>query len=308
MRAKTVAGLALVCGVLLAGCSGGSGGSDNSTASVAGETGNAGSAEIAPAEPPSAQKTDPGQEKADESAGSTQDVPLGDLDAPGRQLARNARLGLTAPDVAVVADRAREITAAAGGYLGSERTRGESATLNLTVPSDRLDGTLAELSRLGTVTSREQDVQDVTEQVVDVQARLGTQRKSVERVRALLDRAATVSEITSIERELTSREAALESLQARQDKLAGSVATSKVALTVQTAGASGGAPEDDGFGGGFGDGWRAFLDFGSGVLTVLGAMAPFLLILGTPVVAAVWWVRRRRTRVRAQEAALPAVE
>jgi cytochrome c oxidase assembly factor CtaG len=41
-------------------------------------------------------------------------------------------------------------------------------------------------------------------------------------------------------------------------------------------------------------GWDAFLAFGGGVLTVLGALAPFLLVLGTPAVAAFWWFRRRR--------------
>lgn len=45
---------------------------------------------------------------------------------------------------------------------------------------------------------------DVTEQLVDVESRIATQRASVERIRALLARAASVSEITSVESELTS--------------------------------------------------------------------------------------------------------
>jgi hypothetical protein len=36
------------------------------------------------------------------------------------------------------------------------------------------------------------------------------------------------------------------------------------------------------------------LAFGGGVLTVLGALALFLFVLGTPAGAAFWWFHRRR--------------
>ena len=190
---------------------------------------------------------------------------------------------------------AEQIAIGAGGFTGAEHTDSSSATLTLSVPADKLDAALGQLATLSgtTVTSREQTAQDVTDQTVDVEARLATQRASVERVRALLARANSVSEIASVEGELTTRESELESLQRRRDALAGSVAMSTVTLSV-SAPAPAPANSGGGFLGGLAGGWDAFLAFGGGVLTVLGALAPFLLVLGTPAVAAFWWFRRRR--------------
>ena len=56
---------------------------------------------------------------------------------------------------------------------------------------------LDELAKLGTEESRAVQTEDVTEQLVDLDARLATQRASVDRVRALLARASTIGEVVS---------------------------------------------------------------------------------------------------------------
>lgn len=221
--------------------------------------------------------------------------------ATERKLSRSARLDLTATKVTDVVAQARGIAQGAGGYTGQESTGDESATLSLAVPADKLDGVLDQLSHLGTsLVKRELSTQDVTEQVVDVEARLATQRASVERIRALLARATSVSEIASVESELTSREATLESLEQQRNSLAGSVAMATVAMTVRSVAAPPPPGEDhSGFLGGLAGGWHAFLVFGGGLLTVLGAIAPFLLILA-PLGGLAWWLHRRR-RIPAPE-------
>jgi hypothetical protein len=221
--------------------------------------------------------------------------------ATERKLSRSARLELTATKVTDVVAQARGIAQGAGGYTGQESTGDESATLSLAVPADKLDGVLDQLSHLGTsLVKRELNTQDVTEQVVDVEARLATQRASVERIRALLARASSVSEIASVESELTSREATLESLEQQRNSLAGSVAMATVAMTVRSVAAPPPPGEDhSGFLGGLAGGWHAFLVFGGGLLTVLGAIAPFLLILA-PLGWLAWWLHRRR-RIPAPE-------
>ncbi|MEV6832523.1 DUF4349 domain-containing protein [Amycolatopsis sp. NPDC051102] len=221
--------------------------------------------------------------------------------ATDRKLSRSARLELTATKVTDVVAQARGIAQGAGGYTGQESTGDESATLSLAVPADKLDGVLDQLSHLGTrLVKRELNTQDVTEQVVDVEARLATQRASVERIRALLGRAASVSEIASVESELTSREATLESLEQQRNSLAGSVAMATVAMTVRSVAAPPPPGEDhSGFFGGLAGGWHAFLIFGGALLTVLGAIAPFLLFL-VPLGWLGWWLHRRR-RIAAPE-------
>ncbi|WP_410577264.1 DUF4349 domain-containing protein [Amycolatopsis sp. lyj-108] len=239
----------------------------------------------------------PNKESSDSAgkAGSGKDpAPVGQPGITDRKLVRTASLELTAPNVADVISQVRVITQGAAGYTGQESTQEKRATVNVVVPSERLDGVLDQLAKLGKQVRREITATDVTEQMVDIESRLATQRASVERVRALLAKATSISEIASVESELTSREAELESLQKRRESLAGSVAMSTISLQVKAEAVVAEEESRSGFFGGLTNGWDAFLTFGGGLLTVLGAMAPFVLVFGVPAAALVWWLRKRR--------------
>ncbi|WIX80182.1 DUF4349 domain-containing protein [Amycolatopsis carbonis] len=240
------------------------------------------------------------------AAGNSANAPaVGAAGTTDRKLARSARLHLSTPKLDDVVSRARVIVTGAGGYTGQESTLESSATLSLAVPAEKLDGVLDQLAGLGKVAKRELSSQDVTAQVVDVDARLATQRASVDRIRALLAKATSISEIASVESELTTREAALESLEQQQKALAGSVAMATVALSVTAEVVTGPEQTSDDlpFLAGLAGGWGAFLTFGGGVLTALGAIAPFAVVLGIPAGAVWWWVRKRR---RARPSGNPA--
>ncbi|HEU5469796.1 MAG TPA: DUF4349 domain-containing protein [Actinophytocola sp.] len=216
-----------------------------------------------------------------------------------RKLVRTASLELAAPDVVDVANKARQIALDRGGFAGQEEVRGDTASITLHVPSDQFDRTVAELSglvaRAEDIRSRTMTTEDVTEQMVDVESRIATQRLSVERVRGLLARAQTVDEIVRIESEVTRREAELESLQKRRETLAGQVALSRVTVKVTKGDPPPPAAEEDrGFLGALAGGWNAFLTTGGVVLEVFGALLPFLVVLGIPGVFAYRWWRRRR--------------
>jgi hypothetical protein len=213
-------------------------------------------------------------------------VAVGAADVRDRKLVRTARLAVTAPDVTTAVDNARQIAMAAGGYTGAER-----ATLSLAVPSDKLDAVVGQLFMVGTVTSREHSAQDVTEQTVDIESRLASQRASVERMRALLAKANSVGEVASVEGELTSRESELESPERRRDALAGSVAMSTVMLSVNAAVPPPAPSDAGGFFGGLATGWDAFLTFGGGALAV--SRCPRSVSALTGHVAVLWWLRRR---------------
>ncbi|WP_459712436.1 DUF4349 domain-containing protein [Actinophytocola sp. KF-1] len=228
-----------------------------------------------------------------------------EVSQPGvdRKLVRTATVELVAADVVATVDRARDIAVRENGYAGREQVRDTSATLTLHIPSDRFDQALDALSALGEVVSREQSAEDVTEEVVDLDSRVATQRASVDRVRALLAKANTVDEIVRIEQEVTAREAELESLQQRSQALAGQVAMSTVTLSIgKTAAKPAPAPEPEerGFLAGLSAGWDAFLGAGGVTLQVIGAVLPFLLVLGIPAALVLRWWRRRRTPVAQQ--------
>lgn len=231
---------------------------------------------------------------------------VGEVRQPGvdRTLVRTATIELSARDVGKAVADARDIAVGEGGYAGQEETRDDAATLVLHIPSDRFDGALGKLSDLGEVTSRQQSAEDVTEQVVDLDSRIKSQRDSVDRVRALLAKANTIDEIVSIEQDLTTREADLESLEQRRQALAGQVAMSTVTMKFTKADAPPPpAPrEQSGFVAGLSDGWHAFLDAGGVTLRVVGALLPFLVVLAVPAVFVIRW-RRRRTVPTAETAA-----
>jgi hypothetical protein len=218
-----------------------------------------------------------------------------------RKLIRTANLELASPNVVKVTKDARQIATDLGGFAGQEEVRSDEATLTLHIPSNQFDKAVDQLTGLvpdGDVKARSQTAEDVTEQLVDVESRIATQRTSVDRVRGLLARAQTVNEIVQIESEVTRREADLESLEKRREALNGQVALSKVTVKVTKSGpVPVPAKESTGFLAGLTGGWHAFLATGGVLLRVLGALLPFLVVLGVPGVLALRWWRRRRPRL-----------
>jgi hypothetical protein len=294
-RMTAIAAFGMIAVLAVAGCGSGDEGAAGASQQQRGaEAGNAtdfsGGAGGAPAEKPaSAEK--PAATPADQSAaGGQQPVP-----ASQRKVVRTAQLSVEVDDVFAAARTVYEVGARYGGFVADEKTEDDSAQVQLKVAADRLDDALAALSAVGTVKGRTQQAQDVTEQVADVQARVASQRASVERVRALLDHATAISEIVQIESELTRRQADLESLEQRAAALAGQTELATVSVQLhKPGGAAGRSDEDTGFLTGLTSGWRVFVASTEVLLTVLGALLPFLVALAVPTVLIVWLLRRRR--------------
>ncbi len=122
-----------------------------------------------------------------------------------RLLRKSASLGIEVPEEEVesTAARAEQIVAGAGGTTErSSRNADDSAMLDFRVPADRLDATIEALAALGETTHRSSQAVDVTDQAIDLEAKIGNLRGLRDRLRALLDRATKVEEILQIEREL----------------------------------------------------------------------------------------------------------
>ncbi|MFJ4410871.1 DUF4349 domain-containing protein [Streptomyces sp. NPDC088910] len=207
-------------------------------------------------------------------------------------LVRTAHLTVRTPKVGDALDKARAMVADAGGYAGTEDTSvdaggHEQSTIQLRVPPAAYDGLLTRLAGLGTLMERKVGVEDVTGQVVDVQSRIKSQQASVARVRKLMDQAGSLSDVVSLERELSTREADLESLQAQQAALRERTDLATVTLRlveppVKHVAAKPKPKHEDGFwtqvGHALGGGWHAFYVTIRGVLVVLSAVLPFLVV------------------------------
>jgi hypothetical protein len=215
---------------------------------------------------------------------------------------RTATVAVTTNNVSTAASRAEQVATGAGGYLSGENISDDSATVTLSVPQAQLDGVVVALGKLGTLTSQQEQSQDVTGQLVDVASRIATQQASVDRVRQLLAQAKSISDIVQIEDELTKRESDLESMEHQQDELSGQAAMSTVNLQLARSNPPppvAKAAAAPGFGSGIAGGWHALGQTVRVVLLVLGAVLPFLLGIGIPALVVWWFVRRRRTATKA---------
>jgi hypothetical protein len=218
--------------------------------------------------------------------------------SPTAALIRTGELTVRVRDVRTAADEAARLAAGAGGSVTSEErsSAGEdgSAVVVLRIPPRTFDATLSRLSGLGEEVDRRLGTEDVTEQVVDLDSRIATQRASVARVRALLDEADDLGEVVQIEGELTRRTADLESLEARLAALEEQVdlSTITVRLHGQDAPVAAGAGPR-GFRDGLAAGWDALVTLTRAAGLTAGALLPFapLLLVGAAVV---WRSRARR--------------
>ena len=215
-------------------------------------------------------------------------------DAADRSIVRTASVTVEVVEVGPSAARVRAIASSLGGVVAQEDTALSDAAeprswLLVRVPSDSLDAALARLSELGDVVQQGGSSDDVTGQVVDLQARIESQQASVERVRALLAEAESLGDVVTIEAELTRRQADLESLQAQAALLADQVALATVSVTLTEPGASTG-----GFTDGLRAGWDAFADSARTLATGLGAALPFLAALAVIALPIAVLLRGRR--------------
>ncbi|MFI7447808.1 DUF4349 domain-containing protein [Nonomuraea sp. NPDC049714] len=304
--------LAAACAaLLLSGCSGGMAGSASDSA-AAPET--ASRAESAPADRAGAAERvrptpQPEQDEKDENLASNVQVAQQD-----RKVIYTASMTVRAKDVPAAAQQAKQIVTTVGGYLAreetssAERTRA-SALLEFKIPPARYSEVLGSLGKdLGRQLRLEQGTQDVTLQVADVDSRLKSAQQALDSLRTLLKRADTIGQVLDVEREIAGREADLESLQAQQKELAAQVgmATLTLRLVGPTAVVPDSSEEPAGFLGGLKSGWDSLVAFLKILLTALGTVLPWLVVVAPVTVLAIVLLRRRRRRRR--QPAAPAAE
>src|SRR5215831_10614071 len=271
LRRRVGAGVlitAVLAALTLAGCSKNSGSAGASNNAPAGRAPDAANGDVAPdGSKEFAQSSGGGGVAANPAAPPAPTAPTQQqVDPVQRSIIYTATMSVTVPDVNKAADDAGTAATSVGGSVSADQRTLDAdrsvATLTLRVPSSAFASTVEKMAKLGKEVSRSVQAQDVTDSVVDVDARLTTQRESVARVQALMAQAKTIGEVVSIESELTRREADLDSLEQRKDKLSGLVALSTITLTLRGPAAP--APpttsgNDTGFLAGIKSGWNAFL-------------------------------------------------
>jgi hypothetical protein len=153
-----------------------------------------------------------------------------------RMLVWKAWLEMEVWNVSNAVAQATAVAQQQGGFV-EQKSGGEeaSATLRLRVPAAKLKAAVGALEELGTVTHRNLSSEDVTEQYVDVEARLKNKIVLRDRLKQLLDKAVSVKDVLAIETELNRVQADLDSMAARLKVLKGQadLATIEVSFTRQ---------------------------------------------------------------------------
>ncbi len=232
-------------------------------------------------------------------------VAQGPIAGDGRKIISTAELTVAVADVGGSVDRAVEAAGAVGAVLYGQDSSLEDtpvATLTFKVVPDSFAALQERLADLGDLRAQQVTTDDVTEQVVDLEARIATTRASVERIRALIGEAVNVMDIASLEGELLRRETELESLEGQLRTLSDRVDLATVVLTLTEAepGADPDEPvpalvlgsSEPGFTSGLGAGTDAFVAVGATLLVVIGALLPFVPIALLALL--IWRVTRHR--------------
>ncbi|MBM0232901.1 DUF4349 domain-containing protein [Micromonospora sp. STR1_7] len=283
-RGALLAATTLAAALAVTGCGAGDSGTRDT----------AGSAAEAPA-------VNGGEAAKDAAAGAPEAAGAGapDLRVDQRAIIYTGTMRVQVDDVDAAAREAAAVATRAGGFVGGDQRRSADADavveLQLRVPAATFTGVVEQIAKLGRPRSREINTQDVTEETVDLDARITSQRARVDSARRLLARATTITDLVSLENELGRREADLASLEAKKRRLADLTALSTI--TVSLAGPAAKSAEEEaetGFLVGLKGGWKAFVVSLTVLLTVLGALLPWLVALGVPLGVLLVVLRRRR--------------
>jgi hypothetical protein len=232
----------------------------------------------------------------------------------GRHVIRKATMELVCEDVRAAFLKAQHLLNVADSEFVEDSTitgTGENTQANLTlrVAADRLGEVLNELRQLGEVRSEQLGGQDVTRQVVDVEARLRNEQRVEAELLDLLEtrQDAPLKEILELREKLGEVRGAIERLTGQRERLARLVSLATVLVIIRPPNAEP-EPEQPGIGAYFldslGGAWTSGLvflaDTFAGLLAVLIGGLVWWVLLAAGLIALRNWLRRREARAVAQ--------
>jgi len=198
-----------------------------------------------------------------------------------------------------VAERARSL----GGYVsesGSTRNTRDNRSWTtgyvvVRVPAERFADALADARERGTVLSEGTETEDVTDQLVDLEARLTNLQERRDRLRSFYDRANSTEELLRVEERLSAVQSDIEQLEAEKRALENRVAFSTLRVELREPEPGADTDEDPGS-----SPVSAFLgsvgtlgDLLYGAVLLAARLGPFVLVGGAVLLVGV--VARRVT-------------
>lgn len=228
---------------------------------------------------------------------------------------RTGRLDIVVEETEETLDDIIDLANDSGGWVVSSSLFGadgaKSGQATIRVPVEQFDAIMNQIEGMALRVERSSTTgKDVTEEYVDLSARLQNLEATAERVRGFLDEARDVEDALAVNQELSRLESEIESMKGRLQYLEQSAAFSTIEVSLTPDELS--QPLEVGgwrVGGVLRDAVEALITGLQGVATIaiwlVVVFLPLLLIVILPIGVLVYLVRRWR-RGRRQEAAAPA--
>lgn len=227
-----------------------------------------------------------------------------------RKIIRNAELTVVTDQPSEAMRRVASLAEARGGFVVTSETRQqgggegggtyEVVTVEVRVPAAQFDAAVGEIRGVGSRVAVEKITgRDVTEEYIDLEARIRTQRALEEQFLEIMKGARAVADALQVQRELANVRGEIERLEGRRRFLENQTSLSTIKVTLQSS-----APLVDasGFGRGLrdalGDGVDAALTVTLVLVRVFLALIPVALFVGLPAYLLVRFAVRRARRRR----------
>ncbi|MGM0770540.1 MAG: DUF4349 domain-containing protein [Halobacteriota archaeon] len=217
-----------------------------------------------------------------------------------RKMITTSDVSLEVKDAQESIDSIASIASEFDGYVSSSSVYdtyygdGESMSgyITIRVPSDEHDNVLDSIEVLGKVTSKSTSGVDVTEEYIDVEARLSNLQKQEQRLQEILDMATTVEDVLEVEKELGRVRGEIESLTGRLNYLNDRIDFSTITVSVSEPR---NITHSWGLRDALSDSVRGFIGSINGIIIFIGVAIPiviFLAVVGSIVI----FVKRRVRR------------
>lgn len=230
-----------------------------------------------------------------------------------RKVIKNAEVSLEVEDVIATVKTIETRVATLGGFVSEanvsswKRQENRSAHMTLRIPAQRFTGFMHELEQLGKVGSKREWIDDVTEEYIDLSARIQVLEAEEESLLGILRKAEQVEDMLAVKRELSRVRQERESLTGRLNYLRDRVQYSTINLSLYQVVASENTVDASGLAGVWEDGTKAFTKSLNMLLNGLGTVIIFVFAaapVALPLILlgwAAWVINRRRNRSKPRQ-------
>lgn len=152
-----------------------------------------------------------------------------------QRIIKTGEIAIEVERVATALARVRALAIELGGYVGDSQagTLDQSATVTLRIPASRFGDALIELRELdGEVISEATREQDVTSQIVDLEARIANLEASEASYRILLQRAERIDDVLAVQSRLDEVRGQIEQHKAQLENVTGQADLSTLTVTL----------------------------------------------------------------------------